>query len=147
MRGFGRIFRRGEVYWVAYSYRGHEYRESSESSHETDARRLLKRRLTELGRGKLVDEERLMVNELLEDLGTDSRIQQRRSLGTLETNLKAVRAAFGIDRAVDITTPRLRKVVAAWQAEGRANATINRRLAALQRAFSLAREAGKLTAA
>ncbi len=30
MRGMGRIFKRGSVYWIAYSYRNQEYRESAQ---------------------------------------------------------------------------------------------------------------------
>ena len=44
MRGMGRIFKRGPVYWIAYSYRGKEYRESSRSETESQARKLLKKR-------------------------------------------------------------------------------------------------------
>ena len=41
MRGLGRIFKRGSVYWIAYYHRGEEYRESSESESESQARKLL----------------------------------------------------------------------------------------------------------
>ncbi len=148
LRGMGRIFKRGPVYWIAYSYRGREYRETSRSTRERDAVRLLKRRLGEIGHGRLVGpiEERLTVEEVLRDLEVDYRIRGRRSVVTLTANLKAVRAIFGNDLVVDVVTPRLRAAIAAWQDDGIANATINRRLAALQRALSLAREAGKLSA-
>ena len=44
MRGFGRIFKRGDVWWLAYCHRGKEVRESSHSTKEADAKRLLKKR-------------------------------------------------------------------------------------------------------
>ena len=54
MRGMGRTFKRGSVYWVAYYHRGEEYRESSGSENENRARKLLKQRLGEMSRGHLI---------------------------------------------------------------------------------------------
>jgi hypothetical protein len=51
MRGLGRIFKRGDIWWVSYHHRGKEYRESSRSQNEGEARKLLKKRLGEMGRG------------------------------------------------------------------------------------------------
>jgi integrase len=51
MRGMGRIFKRGPVYWIAYSYRGKEHRESSHSDNESQARKLLKKRIGETSTG------------------------------------------------------------------------------------------------
>jgi hypothetical protein len=48
----GRIFKRGGVYWIAYCYRGREYGESARSGKEGDARRLLGKKLGEVGRGR-----------------------------------------------------------------------------------------------
>ena len=42
MRGNGRVFRRGSIWWVAYYHDGHEYRESSKSRERTAAVRLLR---------------------------------------------------------------------------------------------------------
>jgi hypothetical protein len=46
MRGDGRIFRRGRIWWIAYSRSGREYRESSRGADEDTARRLLRKRLS-----------------------------------------------------------------------------------------------------
>ncbi len=54
MRGMGRVFKRGSVYWVAYYHRGKEYRESTHCENENQARRLLKRRLGVTSRGHLI---------------------------------------------------------------------------------------------
>lgn len=45
MRGDGRIFRRNRIWWVAYCRSGKEYRESSHSTDEQEARDLLWKRL------------------------------------------------------------------------------------------------------
>lgn len=153
MRGMGRIFKRKNSahWWISYYVRGREIRESSGSPDQQVAKRLLKQRRKEIGADQLglkpfvgPAQERIRVDELLQDLVTDYKIRGLKSLPELHGHLKAVRAAFGDRRAMDVTTPRIRQVVAQWQAEGRANATINRRLAALQRAFAIAVEAGKL---
>ena len=54
MRGMGRIFKRGSVYWIAYYHRGKEHRESSHSESENEARRLLKKRIGEVGTGRFI---------------------------------------------------------------------------------------------
>jgi hypothetical protein len=54
MRGMGRVYRCGDVWWVQYSFRGRKVRESSHSDERPNAVRLLRRRLEEVGRGRLV---------------------------------------------------------------------------------------------
>jgi hypothetical protein len=72
MRGLGRIFKRGAVYWIGYYHRGKEYRESSESESEGQARKLLKRRLGEMHSGAFIpNEDRLTFDEIVEGLKDD----------------------------------------------------------------------------
>ena len=51
MRGSGRVFRRGSIWWVAYYHSGRECRESSKSRDRKDAVRLLRQRLGEVATG------------------------------------------------------------------------------------------------
>src|SRR2546425_11904093 len=69
-RGLGRIYQRGQVWWIQYSFRGKKHRESSESEKESVAIKLLKKRLGEMGRGRLVGsaEEKLTVEQLADNL-------------------------------------------------------------------------------
>ena len=53
IRGEGRTFQRGAIWWIAYSRNGHEMRESSQSPDERAARKLLRRRLEELKKPEL----------------------------------------------------------------------------------------------
>src|SRR6202011_3645394 len=149
MRGMGRIFKRGSVYWIAYCYRGKEYRESSRSDSETQALKLLKRRLGEVGSGRLVgpSEERLTFDDLGKMLLTDYEINGKRSVESVRLSLRHLRDFFGLDRAIDITADRVAKYVRDRQKEGAANGSINRELAALKRAFTLATRAGKMGSA
>jgi DNA-binding XRE family transcriptional regulator len=48
------IFQRGSVWWIAFYHRGHEIRQSSHRESETQARKLLKKRLGEVTGGRFV---------------------------------------------------------------------------------------------
>src|SRR5260370_3355972 len=145
MRVMGRFFKRGSTYWISYYHRGQEHRESTHSASESEARRLLKKRLGESGRGRLVGarEERLTFEHLAEGLVTDYRINRRRSIESAELSLKHLRGYFAMDRVIDITPDRIRSYVLERQREGAANGSINRELAALKRALSLAVQSGQ----
>src|SRR5215831_14862168 len=146
MRGLGRIFKRGSMYWIAYYHRGKEYRESSESESQTIARRLLKQRLGEIGTGKFIfDEDRLTFDELVEGLKTDYRVNGRRSIKTIEFYIPHLRGFFGFDRAIDITPDRVKAYQVRRLQEEASNATVNREVAILGRMLSLAFNAGKLS--
>lgn len=149
MRGMGRIFKRGEIFWIAYSHRAKEYRESSGSTRESQARRLLKNRLGEIQGNKFVgpSQERLLFSELLDGLLLDYRNNGRKSLATIEFRLKAIRDAFGLDRAMHVTEARIERYKAERLAEGKAPATVNRELAAIRRAFRLGVKQKRITTA
>jgi hypothetical protein len=49
-RGFGSIYKRGNTWWIRYSYHGHEFRESSQSDDERVALKLLKQPLKRFSR-------------------------------------------------------------------------------------------------
>ena len=53
MRGNGRVFQRGSIWWVAYYDNGREHRESSGSRDRKDAVRRLRQRLGEMAAGAL----------------------------------------------------------------------------------------------
>lgn len=147
MRGMGRIFKRGPIYWIAYYHRGKEFRESSYSESEKEARRLLKKRIGEVGTGRFtgVREERLTFDDLANGLLTDYHVNKRRSLRSARLSISHLRWFFGLQRAIDITTDRVKAYAAKRQQEGAANASINRELAALKRMFRLAVQDGRVS--
>jgi integrase len=146
MRGLGRIFKRGSVYWIAYYHRGKEYRESSESENESQARKLLKRRLGEMHSGAFIpNENRLTFDELVEGLKDDYRVNERRSLKTVEFYIPHLRGFFGFDRAIDVTPDRVKAYQVKRLQEKASNATVNREVAILGRMLSLAFTAGRLS--
>ena len=160
IEGFGRIFKprytrksadgsqqvyQNPIWWIAYYHNGEELRESSDSREEKEAIKLLKRRVQDLGRGIVgTKEERVTFEELVEDLRNDYKVNEKRSLDSIELSIRHLSEFFAGDKARHITTDRVRQYIAKRQGEGAANASINRELSALKRAFSLAIQAGNL---
>jgi integrase len=144
----GSIYKRGAVYWIKYYRNGVPMRESAGSDKEKGAKDLLKQREGDIVRGVPVTARtnRVTFNELAEDVVNDYRTNGKRSLDDVIRNFERHLAPFfGGSKAANITTVDIRRYIAARQDAGAANATINRELAALKRAFSLGIEAGKLT--
>ena len=90
------MFRRGNVWWVSYYYRGMEQRESSlpDGGTRRAAETLLKKRLEEIGKGRRVspsEEARITVGDLLDALAVAYRNDGRRSLATLAGRIKSLK--------------------------------------------------------
>src|SRR5690349_937538 len=146
MRGLGRIFQRGSVWWIAFSHRGREIRESSHSETETQARKLLKKRIGEISAGRfLPDEEKVRFVELEADLKNDYHVNGKRSWKSVLYYLSHLKEFFGGDRAIDITPDRVRAYQSYRVNEGASNASVNREIATLGRMLSLSVNAGKLS--
>ena len=148
IRGLGRIYQRGTIWWVQYSHRGIVRRESSGRTDYAVAVKLLKKRLGEIGRGKPngQDEERVTFKDLCQLIRNDYKANQRRSLDQLEAAIIRLTEFFGSDcRAVDISTARIRAYIALKLDQGAKPATIRNQLAALKSMFRLALEDEKLT--
>lgn len=146
MRGMGRIYKRGPIWWVCYYHRGKQYRESSRSDSEAKARKLLRKRLGEIEGGRFIgpDEGRLTFDELAQDFTNDYLINGRKSASIVTYYVKHLRYFFGLDLAIDITQDRVKAYQAERLQEGAAHATINREVACLSRMLSLAVNGGKL---
>ena len=111
------------------------------------AKQLLRKRLGEMGRGKLIgpSEEKVTFDEIAEMLRQDYKVNARKAAKAITYPIKHLENTFGLDRALDITTDRIKAHIGQRQDSGAKNATINRELAALKRMFSLAMQAGKLS--
>lgn len=145
-RGLGSVFQRGEVWWIVYHVAGKRHRESSHSANRTDAVRLLKQRISNAVVGKPVGTqiERTTFADLEKILVDDYVANERRSLRRVKLSLDHLREFFCDDRAIAIGSDRVVAYVAHRQEQGAARASINRELAALKRAFRLARRAKRV---
>lgn len=136
----GSIFKRGSIYWIQFYRAGKPYRESSRSTEESKAKRLLK-----LRDGQVVENrfpglrvEKVRYEELAQDFLNDYRVNGKKSMARAERSLKHLKGFFEGVRAIDITTDRIRTYILQRQEEEAENGTINRELAALKRMFHLA---------
>ncbi len=145
-RGTGSVYRirNGTVWHIKYyDDRGIPHRESSHSSDENVAEKLLKRRLAECLTGTFVPRRNIRVDELLDDVFADYKDRGHKSLENTEARWKLHLAKhFTRLRACDLTTAHLRRYITARREQEEASAaTINRELALLRRAFKLGAEA------
>jgi integrase len=150
MRGDGSIFLRGRIWWVAYSFRGHAYQESSGSIDQRDAKKLLRKRLKQVGKPNFVDpakEEKWTLADMKEKIRLDYERKQNRSFEGVEFAFKHLEAegAFKFYRVIDITSAEIQKYANNRLKTGVARASINRELAYLRRGFRLMFEAGMIS--
>ena len=150
----GSIYRRGNIYWIKYSRGGRRFRESSESTKQSIAKRLLRLREGQIAQGKFtgLEPERIRFEALEKDLINDYTINGRKSVKMVEYNLNHLRDYFGGMKAKNITADKIRAYVT-WRKRQQThynrpptNATINRELSALRRMFTLASQAGRVRA-
>ncbi len=147
--GKGMIYRRGQVWWLKYYDNGRPRYETSRSTKEGDAKRLLSLRVGQVVEGKCPapEAQRATFGDLALDLENEYRANGRRSLAHLLARITHLRRFFGSLRATAITTPEVQKYIVKRQGEGATNATINRETAALRRMFTLAAKATPPTVA
>jgi integrase len=150
-RGEGRIFLRGTVAWIQYyDARGQQVRESSHSTDEKKAAKLLRKRLGEVGAGIHRDTRRVTYESLRESFYSDYEINARKSLRRdMEgkpclDKVARLDAFFSGYRACDIDADLIRRFTKDQQGRGLANGTINRSISGLRRMFNLALEDGTL---
>ena len=156
----GSLYLRGDVWWASYYRGGRQIRESTECRHgqEKLAKDFLKRREGDVASGRPVSPKasKVKVEEILDDLLTDYKANDRSSLDGVERIVTRLKAAFGHRRAHELKTDDIQRYVVDRQIapesdeegdeaeKGAANATINRELAALKRAFNLAVQGEKI---
>lgn len=147
MRGMGRVYKRGDVWWIEFWHNNRQYRESSKSEKKSDAEKLLRQRIGEMGLGKLPvqDVEKMTFKDLALLLITDYTRNQRRSIEWAKRRIRHLSGFFGNDYAVSITTERLNSYIQYRLDEGAKNGTINRDLAALSKMFRLGMKLGRVS--
>lgn len=142
----GSIYRRenSAMWWIKYYRHGRVFRESTKTTDESKAAKVLNTRLAEINQGTFMGPqlERTKVDELAEMFVRDYRINGKKSVDDAEARwTRHLKPFFGSMRAVDVTSEQLARYVDKRQQEQAANATINRELAALKRMFRLGQQA------
>ena len=146
MRGNGRVFQRGQVWWIAYYDNGREHRESSGSRDRKEAVRLLRQRLGEVATGAVPvsaskrTRTRAVTMQDLFDLVEHSFKLNNRTSPSNGRCLRRMRKHFGRYTAQACTGLVISHYMAARQRAGRKAATINREIAVLRVAFRIGYE-------
>jgi hypothetical protein len=144
LRGEGRVFRRGGIFWIAYYCRldgeVREVRESAHTDDEEEAWKILNQRAGK-ARDAKADFDPRAERVTFDDLAAavrDYKINGLRSVQQAERNVRRLRRFFGGRRALDIDSDQVEAYKDQRLEAGAKPATINRELAALKRMFSLA---------
>ncbi len=144
----GSIFKRGATYWIQfYDASGQRQRESSRGTSKKKAEKKLQSRLGQVENGSYAGAQagRVRTGELAESLlgqYRSSEIKGHKSLAWSERRWKLHLAPFFENaKAGAVSTDMLRAYVARRQKQGAQNATVNRELSFLRRAFNVARKA------
>ncbi len=140
----GRVFRRGETWWIAYYLRGKEFRESAKTDDEQKAIRFLKQRVKETGADEIGAQtfvtpqaQRLTVPDLLDNLERDYRLRGKHNVKVVSL-LKPLRSQFAYNRAHDLTAEDVARYSEKLLGEGYAPASVNRQTQLLGQSFKLA---------
>jgi integrase len=135
----GCIYRRKKIYWIKYYKNGKQFAESTHTDKVEVAKRLLRVREGEISQGKLpaVYFDKVSFDELSAELLADYRINRKRSIDRAKQAIEHLEKVFKGMKVVGINTGKINRYIEMRQAEGAANATINRELSALKRMFSL----------
>jgi integrase len=155
----GMVFRKkykdrktGEVrecatFTIRFYVNGRPVQMSSGSEREGDARRLLKKYEGDAANGVQVTSQmdRIRSDGALDAVLTNYQINRKKSYDDVKRRIDLhLKPWLANRRMVEIGSDTVGKYVAHRQEEGAANATINRELAALKRAFTLAMRARKI---
>ncbi len=118
--GKGMIYPRGNVWWIKFYDNGRPRYESSRSTKETDAKRLLSLRVGQVVEGKCPapEAQRASFEDLALDLKNEYQSNERRSIRSLMGRFAHLRLFFGSLRASAITTSEAQKYIVKRQGEG-----------------------------
>ncbi len=133
--------------WIKYYQNGRAVRESTGTTKETVARRMLRAREGDVERGIPIVPKmgRITFEDAADDLVNDYTINRKKTLAHAKRRIKLhLDPVFRGRRLIGITSADVRAFAAARQLAGASNAEINRELALLKRMYTLAIHAGKL---
>jgi integrase len=142
-KGTARPYLRGAIWWIKYSVPGEQKPryESSHSANKNDAIRLLNQRRAEIDR-RQVSSSTASVGDLLQLYVADQQRQKRRSRKQAEGYVRLhLEPAFGKVKASNVTTGMISRFIETKRQYGYADASINRMLESLRRAFRLGMDA------
>ncbi len=149
-KGSGHLYRRSRVWWIKWTdATGKAHFRSSGTADRAVAATMLREQVAHRDRGMpvLPDPRRLFIETLLDNLMTEYRANGRRSIDRVDLSRRHLLHYFRGHSAASVTGADIPRYADRRLNEKAAPATINRELAALRRAFSLAVRHGLLLVA
>lgn len=142
-RGTGSVYQNGSrIWWIKYYAAGKARRESSGSPDPRVAEKLLRRRLGEIEADRYVPPAKVRVAELVDDVIRDYTRQEHKSTEHVRRRWEVhLKPWFGHRRASEVSTATVERYIDDREKQGANQATVNRELALLRRAFNLGRKA------
>jgi integrase len=135
----GTLYLRGKTWWIKYYRNGKAYFESTGTNKESEAKRKLRLREGQIADNKFpgLRIEKIIFDELAEDIVNDYKLNRRKSLERLEYSLLHLKSYFSGLKVSNISTDLIQRYVVDRQNKGAENGTINRELSALHRMLTL----------
>jgi integrase len=145
MRGDGRIFKRGDTWWIAFYVDGREQRESAKTKDEGTAVKYLRKKLKEVHAHELDPtkpfltqrDRKRTIADLMDALKADFEIRGKWN-PQVRTNVEHVRSAFGNIRATTLAAEQVDEYIQSRLFHGAAKSSINRVTQLLKQAYGLA---------
>src|SRR5215475_9346240 len=102
MRGDGKIYQRGDVWWADYTLRGRRYRKSTGKDNQRDANDWLRKQLVDAKEGKAIPSDKVTVSELVRELFRQYDVDGRKTKEDDERRWRLhLEPFFGASRAMD----------------------------------------------
>jgi integrase len=141
-------YRELPTWWIKYYQGGRPVRESTGTTKETVARRILRTREGDVEHGIPINpkQNRITFEEAAANVLNDYQVNARRSHPEAKRRIELhLQPVFKGKLLTSITTDQIRAFVSARKTAGASNGEINREVALLKRAFSLALEDGQIS--
>ena len=137
----GRVFLRGSTYWIAFNYKGKEYRRSSKTDKKREADKLLAFYLAQCAREEFkgfLREDTYMLYEMLDDFVADYEQRGMRSIVPRRVHVRHLKR-FNKDMPVDDITERHIDLYIKHRLKVVSRTTVNRETQTLGQAMRLAK--------
>jgi integrase len=135
------VYKRGDVYWIKFYYRGKAYRASAKTARVTEAKKLLSKYLGEVASRtfKGFRDDTTSMQELFDDFQEDCRRRNLRGINRIVSHMKPLQAWFGAMSAEQVTERTIDRYIKHRLQAGRSTTTVNRELQYLGQAMRRAK--------
>lgn len=134
------IYKRGETWWMSFSYNAKQMRTSCETGNKKLAEQIYYKTITQITEGKFLEIQARDTNfeDMCDDLIADYKMNKRKSTDRAQRSINHLMRFFARMKAREITSDLIKHYYLKRQEEKADNGTINRELAALKRMFNIA---------